>query len=233
VIKIIHANLIRCFEFGLNIYQLSLLSLLLIYKKSKMKASTAVYQLKTFPETFLRNNLLIIAGVKTSGVINNYYIESKDSANSSYNEAFKFTNFSSSENKDTVAVHNVRMIPISEDFKHTAIESYPLTGGPDLMITGQLTGCTFVTANGGGSTLVAHIQPGGSRGSGQELRDNVLKNGRFKNHANQAVTVFGVGDYQGAAYVVGVRIGGQWQLYGQMVTGPGTNAQITSVKRIA
>lgn len=217
----------------MDIYQHPLTFTFIHFKKIEMKASTALYQLKTFPETFLRNNLLIIAGVKTSGIINNYYIESKDSANSSYNEAFKFTNFSSAENKDTVAVHNVRMIPISEDFKYTEIESYPLTGGPDLMITGQLTGCTFVTANSGGSTLVAHIQPGGSRGSGQELRDKVLKDGRFKNYPNQTVSVFGVGDYQGAAYVVGVRIGGQWQLYGQMVTGPGTNAQITSVKRIS
>lgn len=198
-----------------------------------MKASTAIYQLKTYPEVFLRNNLLIIAGSKTSGVINDYYIESKESGNSSYNEAFKFTNFSNAENREKVRVHNVRMIPLAEEFKHTEIEPYQLSSETDIMITGQLTGCTFVSANAGGTTLVAHIQPGGSRGSGQELRDKILKNGRFKNYPNQSVNVFGVGDYQGAAYVVGVRIGGQWQLYGQMVSGPGVNAQITSVRRIA
>ena len=196
-----------------------------------MKSSTALYQLKTFPEAFLRNNLLIIAGIGRSGVVD-YFVEPKDASNQGYNEAFKFTSFSADERREQLQVHNVRMYPKTEAFNPKEIEAYSLDGGPDIMITGQLSGCAFVMAKPG-ATLVAHLQPGGPRGDAHELRNTVVKEGRFKGHPNVPVKVFGGGDYTAYAYVVGIRTGNDWTFYAQQVTGPGTNVQITDVRRLA
>ncbi|HTN47390.1 MAG TPA: hypothetical protein VL098_13655 [Flavipsychrobacter sp.] len=117
-----------------------------------MQASTALYQLKTMPEAFLRNNLLIIAGGIILQEYAQYYIETVDPWD-----------------------------------------------------------------------VAAHIQPGGNRGNGSELRSKIKNEGRFKDHPNTTPVVFGIGDYQGYAYVVGVRSGSQWQLFGQIVSGPGAN----------
>lgn len=195
-----------------------------------MKTSTALYQLKSFPETFLRSNLLIIAGVGRSGVVD-YYIEPKDTNNQRYNEAFKFTSFSGDERREKLQVHNVRMIPKTEAFNPKEIEAYSLDGGPDLMITGQLSGCAFAVAKPG-ATLVAHIQPGGGRGEGHDLRNTLVKDGRFKGYANAPVKVFGLGDYTAYAYIVGIRNGNDWQFFAQQVTGPGADVQITNVIRL-
>ncbi|MGV2334359.1 MAG UNVERIFIED_CONTAM: hypothetical protein LVR18_09665 [Planctomycetaceae bacterium] len=204
-----------------------------------MKLDTALYQLKNFPVTFLRSNLLWIAGYHLSET-RTYYFGYHDNFTQAQgtNEGFKFAPqnlFAASKTtgidgkySTALRVHNVRMIPKTEDVDVSDIEPYVLDGtGPDLMVTGQLSGCVFVVQQMPTGLVVAHIQPGGNRQSGDVLRETIRLMGRFRGHG-RVTKVFGIGkDYSVRAHVVGIRTGGTWHLYAQQVatgTGPVTGS---------
>jgi hypothetical protein len=183
-----------------------------------MRPETALYQLKNMPEAFLGSNYLIIAGAAQSGTMpfaltsETQFMSSQQQA--TINEKFRF---SPSQNGGTL-VHNVRMIPNGEAVDIQNIEPYVLDDSisPDIMVTGQLTGCVFVVkVMGDGRVIVAHIQPGGQRAGGAELRNQVMQDGAFRNYG-EITHVFGLGDYDNSATVVGIRDSqGQWSIYGQ------------------
>jgi hypothetical protein len=195
-----------------------------------MKLDTALYQMRTAPEQFLRSNFLSIAGHSQSTALT-YHFGYHDTfvRSPSTNEGFRFapnrvfvastTAGVDGKTSTTVPVHAVRMIPSTEDVDLSDIEPYLLgPGGPDLMVTGQLSGCVFAVQQIPAGLVVAHIQPGGRRQAGPMLRESVRLMGRFRGHG-RVTHVFGVGrDYQARAHVLGVRTGGTWQLYAQMVT---------------
>jgi hypothetical protein len=194
-----------------------------------MRLDTALYRLRTDPLTFLRTNLLAIAGAPQS-MATRYFIGYHDMfvGGGTTNEGFKLSNdpmmarstISGSDGKTStsVNVHNVRMIPGTEPVDLSDIEAYTLgNGGPDLMVTGQLSGCVFVVRQNGATLTVAHIQPGGTRQSGPMLRQTIRLMGRF-GALGRVTHVFGVGrEYLTRAHVVGVRTGGAWHLYAQQV----------------
>src|SRR5690606_42153834 len=114
-------------------------------------------------------------------------------------------------------VLSVRMIPHTEHLDLSDIEPYVLDGtGPDLMVTAQLSGCVFAIRQEPGRLIVAHMQPGGTRQSGALLRQTVKLVGRFANYG-RVTHVFGVGDYNPRAHLVGIRKGGTWEIYAQSV----------------
>jgi len=91
----------------------------------------------------------------------------------------------------------------------------PSIGGPNIMVTGQLSGCSFVISPIANSqdVNVAHVQPVGV--DGVNLRNNLA--GLHHN-----ATVFGVsaqrGYYQGAnraVSMIGIRAAGRWSFYTQ------------------
>lgn len=91
-----------------------------------MKLDTALYRLRTDPLTFLRTNLLSIAGAAQSNV-RIYYFGFHDNfvRNATTNEGFKFapdrvcvTSAAAAvdgKSTTTLSVHNVRMIPSADD----------------------------------------------------------------------------------------------------------------------
>lgn len=204
-----------------------------------MKLDTALYRLRNDPLGFLRTNLLSIAGASQSNARLYYFgFHDQFQRSATTNEGFKFapdqvfvrSSVAGTDGKSTtaVSVHNVRMIPSNEDVDLSDIEAYTLgAGGPDLMVTGQLSGCVFAVQQQPGGLVVAHIQPGGKRQSGPMLRESIRLMGRFRGHG-RVTRVFGVGkDYPVRAHVVGVRTGGTWHLYAQQVasgTGPVTGS---------
>jgi hypothetical protein len=208
-----------------------------------MKLDTALYRLRTDPLGFLRSNLLSIAGASQS-TARLYYFGFHDGfvRSAMTNEGFKFAPdrvFAASttagmDGKSTtaVSVHNVRMIPSTEDIDVSDIEAYTLgPGGPDLMVTGQLSGCVLAVQKQAANLVVAHIQPGGKRQTGPMLRETIRLMGRFRGHG-RVTRVFGIGkDYSARAHVVGVRTGGAWHLYAQQVAG-GTGPVTGSVQII-
>jgi hypothetical protein len=193
-----------------------------------MKIDTALYQLRNQPQMFLQTNLLNLAGAPVSGSRVNYFCR-YDGIVHTVNEGFSIrpTPINSiatgidGKAYSAVGVHSVRMNPNTEDLDVSAIEPYVLgAGGPDIMVTGQLSACIFVVQQVGAQLVVAHIQPGGGRQTATTLRQTLKLMGRFAGYG-RATHVFGLGDYAARAYVVGVRKAGAWHLYGQRVAAAG------------
>lgn len=191
-----------------------------------MKLDTALSMLRRDPMTFLRTNLVVMAGHGTTGVT--YYYFGYQAGSIGVNEAFKFSPTTASLDLSKagidgissrlVHVHNVRMNRNNQDLDVSDIEAYVLDGtGPDIMVTGQLSACIFVVQQlPGGGLVVGHIQPGGSRQTGTTLRQTIKLMGRFHGHG-RVTHVFGLGDYQPRAHVVGVRTAGTWHLFAQVI----------------
>lgn len=109
---------------------------------------------------------------------------------------------------------------------------YPLDGtGPAVMVTGQLSGCSFVMQPAGaGQVNVAHVQPQGQTGAAlQGTLANGLANAQVYGAAGTT------GNYDSAdrvASVIGVRIGGQWRIYAQKQDAGSGDYRIKSVYQI-
>ena len=188
-----------------------------------MKLDTALYQLKNHTLPFLATHPLVLSGASQSGVLTRY-LNFHDAALGG-NEGFRLDSFPMQSTYQpidgvghrAVQVHNVRMIPSAEDVDVSEIEPYVLDGsGPDLMVTGQLSACVFVIRREPGRMLVAHIQPGGMRQTGAMLKQTIKLMGRLGRYG-RATHVFGLGDYNPRAHVVGIRKGGTWQIFAQNV----------------
>lgn len=201
-----------------------------------MRPDTALYQLRSMTEAFLQNNAVYIAGSNISGVRNFYFGNNsiQPAGPAGPNEAFRFSTAPvNMENSILVQVHNVRMIPNNVHIELNDLEAYSVAAGPDILVTGQLSGCSFVTLTLGGQLITAHVQPGGTRAAGPMLKQSLEIKGRFHGHPNQQFTrVFGAGDYPNYAHVVGVRVAGQWKVYGQCFSGLGLNYRISGLTRI-
>ncbi len=188
-----------------------------------MKLDTALYQLKNHTLGFLQAHLLSLAGSAQSGPRVNYlcYYDNAQGPNEGFAiSTFPYaTTYQALDYKvyKALHVHSVRMIPQTEHLDLSDIEPYVLDGtGPDLMVTAQLSGCVFAIRQEPGRLIVAHIQPGGTRQSGAMLRQTVKLVGRFANYG-RVTHVFGVGDYNPRAHLVGIRKGGTWEIYAQSV----------------
>ncbi|KPF69863.1 hypothetical protein IP84_02845 [beta proteobacterium AAP99] len=85
-------------------------------------------------------------------------------------------------------------------------------GGPDLMLTAKLTGCTFVArpvAGTPGAVEVTHLQPHNE--TGQQL------NARMDVPGQQAWGRFKYDIDSRSVNVIGVRVAGQWKIYAQKI----------------
>jgi len=100
-------------------------------------------------------------------------------------------------------------------------------GGPNIMVTGQLTGCSFImTAGAGGSVNVAHVSPTGT--TGVLLRAALAA-------ANAGAQIYGVGQYDHndrTVSIMGVRTGTTWRIYAQKHDATTYDYRIKSVYQI-
>jgi hypothetical protein len=84
---------------------------------------------------------------------------------------------------------------------------YPLTGGPDVMLTCKLTGCSFVVRKQKGIVEAAHLQP--KEESGLDLNNRLKEGGQV---------AFGRVNYdldKRTITILGVRSGGRWRMFAQ------------------
>lgn len=89
---------------------------------------------------------------------------------------------------------------------------YSLTGGPNLMITQRLTGCTFAIRVHHGDVQVAHIAPNGETGAALHARLDA----HFG--VGHGYTLYGRGAPYGQGRdvtIIGVRRPAGWQIYAQ------------------
>jgi hypothetical protein len=119
--------------------------------------------------------------------------------------------------------HSVHM-----DLNQAAMHFYNLdNAGPNIMVTGQLSGCSFVMrAGAAGSVDVAHVSPAGTTGA---LLIAALQ------AAFPAALIYGVGSYDSNDRVVsilGVRGGTGWRIFAQKHDATSGDYRIKSVYQI-
>lgn len=203
-----------------------------------MKLDTALSMLRQQPLLFLSQNLLSIVGSNISGIIP-YYFGYYDGVPIGVNEAFRFSPYAfdvdpkatgiDGINKKMIHVHSLHMDPNTADFDISNLTGYVLgAGGPDIMITGQLSACIIAVQQQAGQLVIAHVQPGAGRQTGATLRQTIKLMGRFNGHG-RVTNVFGLGDYRPRAHFVGIRTAGAWHLYAQVV-GSGVGPITSSVQ---
>jgi hypothetical protein len=111
----------------------------------------------------------------------------------------------------------------------------PSRGGPDIMVTSQLTGCTFgIGSDAGGNRLVSHLQPP------QSQKDPVLRSGALADATGRGFardsdfSTFARGeDYQSEAVILGIRRDGAWHLYAQHIDFRAGGQDVARVTRLA
>lgn len=101
----------------------------------------------------------------------------------------------------------------------TKMPHYVVDNSANLMVTGELSGCTFVwLERGDGATLWAtHVRPTGLTGG--ELHKKIKDEGRFDADTATRLSTFGRMDYpdqRERATVIGVRVHGKWKLFAQI-----------------
>jgi hypothetical protein len=136
-------------------------------------------------------------------------------------------NFGGLDGGHTFNAHSIHM-----DADIQTMAPYLLgNAGPAIVVTGQLSGCSFVaSANPAGGVNVAHVrcQPGQGAALATQLAQAVA------NSQVYGATDTIAGDYDAndrAASVIGVRSGGQWRIYAQKQD-PTTAYSIKSVYQI-
>ncbi len=126
---------------------------------------------------------------------------------------------------DEFDAYYIPMVQTADVGNNSSHYTLPTTGTPTLMITSQLSGCSFgVGSDANGATLVTHIQPNqaigaglGQAGFGQRTADlaNVV-NTSFP----QQKGVFAMGaQYQTRAAVIGQMKNNTWKFYLQAISG--------------
>lgn len=85
--------------------------------------------------------------------------------------------------------------------------------GDGIMVTGQLSGCTFCILPTGNTISCIHVKPEGIGGT--QLHNILNTQGRFNGY-NLPVTTWGRNDYPAYSNVFGVRKGGRWSFYAQL-----------------
>lgn len=201
----------------------------------------AFFDLVNNPEPFLKRYPIRIYGTVAPSGVAQYALENRGGAlrpgsilgtkKLHGTEAFNIRATASgihAANSHIFQAHSVHM-----DLGYAAMLYYRLNMmGPNIVVTGQLSGCTYVIQPAvGGGVDVAHIQPVGGM-TGATLAANIKAN-----HPNAFVygATAGRGFYDSdkrVVSIVGVRIGGGWSLYSQKQDPAGQAFTIRSVYRI-
>lgn len=127
-------------------------------------------------------------------------------------EAFNIRHAGASNHAYTFNAYSIHMDTGAAAMNPFAL---PVAGGPDIMLTGQLSGCSFVILPGGNSIRVAHVRPMPG------VAATVLRTNLVRGNPNAHV-VYGVHNLAGfydnyirSVAVVGVRTFGSWAVYAQ------------------
>jgi hypothetical protein len=189
-------------------------------------ALTILNALRGSPLEYLKENRIKIAGGERGG----------KSGDQSWSIGYKpgskdVVSFSAtSKDKPQFKAHAVAMhcydgkkTPASKDaLGALASDELPLyelnDKGSDLMMTGQLTACSFVLLRKGKSVFCTHIEPGkDAMKTGADLDRELSARGLFDGHREKPV-VWGKTKYPDpdVAFIVGVRTSGKWAVYAQL-----------------
>lgn len=185
----------------------------------------ALQALSLHPKTFLERHPVRIAGQNQPSGVLMYQFNSRNLGASTQRpgsilrthrmhgtEAFSIDTMPGGT---AFLAHSVQMV--SSAIAPIALYTLPAAGGPNIMVTGALSGCSFIAnAGAAGGVDCAHLQPIGE--TAQQLQTRLSPN---------YTVVYGVHDYAHTVVmpdgprrdrnvtILGVRRGGQWKIYAQ------------------
>ena len=204
----------------------------------------ALTNLQNDPKFFLMNyHLMIVRTMHTSGPSPYWfggvgYVDLQDkivydrtarpgSILGSWNK-HNSKNFKFSPNKQDLVGNPVRVMAWHVDVSQSTkidignIPSLPVSrcGGPSIVLTTLLNGCTFVYEPTEHCVLMAHVQPTAGTNA-EKLETDIMKDGALANGAGvTAKHTFGGDQGYTAAdndvTIIGVRSGQQWRLFAQI-----------------
>lgn len=187
-----------------------------------MTPQNAYNSLMADPVSFLKTYPVRIFGSPGASGVTQYAIENRGPShrpgtirgthNWHTTESFNIKRPAYVNNGYSFYAHSVHM-----DVGLTNMQFYrlPSLGGPNIMLTGQLSGCSFVISPvaHGNDVDVAHVQP-------QVVNPATLRNNLAVQHQN--AFVFGVSEQRGhynganrAVSIIGIRSAGRWKFYSQ------------------
>ena len=198
--------------------------------------SSALTQLIQNPAYFLRWYQITIAGNPNASAVYDYWIEKVEGT---HNErpgrtlgtlhmhsisTFQILCYDPGGDAHNFKAHSVQMVS-EGSVAINAIQGYllPDPSAHPIMVTGQLSGCSFACLSTANGVLTAHIQPNPNNAA--NLRTNLKNNGRFAGHPNSSIVVYG--SHAGAGgpgydhnseyvSVIGVHCQGRWKIYAQV-----------------
>jgi len=192
---------------------------------------TAYNELLAHPKTFLSKYPIRIAGSDVPSSVVQYYIYNWDFGRSKRPDSVLRTLYM----HDTEAFRIDACTPTGHPFRAHSIEmvqsnittgisfyTLPNTGGPDIMVTGVLSGCTFLVDAGPapGSIMCAHLQPNGETGAMLNARLLGLHAAVYgRNNYGHLHDPANPGSFDRSVTIVGVRRNGQWKVYAQKLDG--------------
>lgn len=198
-----------------------------LYDSGELKRPTeALRELQLNPEKFLKTFPISIdedplpSGVRTAYIKNGRVGKRPGTKLGTWNmhrtEEFIFSVMQADGH--SFQCQYVRMDPSNQ-----GIQWYTLANTPDIMLTCKLTGCTFVARQNGPNLEVAHLQPKDETG--------LQLNQRLKGGGNKAYGRLKYDIETRQAHVIGVRRGGQWEIYAQKID-KAKEVGIRSVKKV-
>ncbi len=191
-----------------------------------IQPATALQSLIAHPKTFLSKYPIRIAGAKVASGIIQYYIYNRDFGHSLRpgsvlrtqrmhdTECFYIDN-QGMHGGHGFQAHSVEMV--QSNVAAVPFYTLPAAGGPDIMVTGALSGCTFlVDVGAGGAIQCAHLQPNGESGTALNNRmlgqhDAVYGRNNYS-HLHDAANV---NSFDRTVTIIGVRRNGEWKVYAQ------------------
>lgn len=191
-----------------------------------MDSRQALSALQADPKGFLRKYTVRVAGHPSVSGIQQYYIGPR-AATPNF---FDINNIPSAAATSFMAwsVLMVHYNAVNPGALQPLVVS--ANGGPDIMVTGLLNGCTFCMLKVQNGVAMTHVKPTGI--DAIKLHTTLTTQGRFQNNPSPFQTFGQASDYTGTedATLIGIRKGGIWKVYAQIHTR--TQSPILRVNRI-
>ncbi len=211
-----------------------------------MTPAVAFARLTAHPRTFLRRYPIRVAGAPVASGIMHYYIRNHHGNPLRPGRILRTRNMHQTEGfyVDNVnlpggfqfSAYSVRMV--QSNVAPIVLYHISAVGGPNIMVTGALSGCAFIVDQGANHSIdCAHLQPNGETSVQLDTRltgNYTAVYGRDRyDHVNPAhpVTDAGGPAYDRSVTIIGVRRNGRWKVYAQKLD-PLNSYSIRSVHRI-
>lgn len=198
----------------------------------------ALTQLCTDPVSFLKKHIVWIDAPNTTGLgyqwFGIHHTVTMGEKAGEFHPSFRFSAVSIGMAEPTyLMAHTVQQKPHTPETNLQQLSAYHVLGGSNVLLLGELKGSSIAALSVVGQLFVAHLSGSEQASEALQMKRELTQKGRFYGHIARPLTrVFGKGDYQYTAQVIGIRMGRTWEVYAQCLTVAGKNYRIAKVVRV-